>query len=158
MVKPFAKLTAIQNVMVSRIYGRDSARSLKQSKVESSEILDYVGLGDRGHVIASSLTLADRKRLELGRVLASKPRLILLDELMSGLNPVEIEAAMQLIQNVRDSGITVIMVEHIVKAVLGISNKIVVLSAGEKIAEGTSQKIARDQQVIAAYLGEESYA
>ena len=153
LVKPFAQLTALQNVMVGRIYGREPAQTLKQAGEESSEILNIVGLGDKRDVVAHSLTLPNRKRLELARALATNPYLLLLDEIMAGLNPVEAEAAMELIKNIRDSGITVIMVEHIVKAVFGISGRVVVMNYGEKIAEGTPQEMANNQAVIEAYLG-----
>lgn len=153
LVKPFAQLTAVENVMVGRVYGRNPAQSLKQAGTEAREILDFVGLGDRGNVVAHSLTLPNRKRLELARALATKPQLLLLDELMAGLNPVETEAAMELVRNIRDSGVTVIMVEHIVKAVLGISSRVVVINIGEKIAEGTPQEVVNNQAVIEAYLG-----
>jgi branched-chain amino acid transport system ATP-binding protein len=159
LVKPFAQMTALQNVMVGRLYGRNPAHSLKQATTESRETLDFVGLGgDKADIVAGSLTLADRKRLELGRALAARPQLLLLDELMAGLNPVETEAAMRLVKNIMDSGITVIMVEHIVKAVVGLSNRMIVLNAGEKIAEGTPQQVVNDQQVIEAYLGKTQHA
>jgi len=158
LVKPFAQMTALQNVMVGRLYGRNPARSLKQATIESRETLDFVGLGDKADIVAGSLTLADRKRLELGRALAARPQLLLLDELMAGLNPVETETAMRLVKNIMDSGITVIMVEHIVKAVVGLSNRMIVINAGEKIAEGAPQQVVNDQQVIEAYLGKTQHA
>lgn len=153
LVKPFAQMTALQNVMLGRLYGRSPARGMKRAEAESEEILDFIGLRDKRDVIASSLTLADRKRLELGRALAAKPALLLLDELMAGFNPAETDAAMRLVQNIRDSGITMVMVEHIVKAVLGLSDRVIVLSAGEKIAEGSPHEVANNQRVIEAYLG-----
>jgi len=153
LVKPFAKLTAVENVMVGRVYSRNPAQSLKQAGAEAREILDFVGLRDKADVVAHSLTLLNRKKLELARALATKPHLLLLDEIMAGLNPAETEAAMELVQNIRDSGITVITVEHIVKAVLGISNRVVVINTGEKIAEGTPQEVVNNQAVIEAYLG-----
>jgi ABC-type branched-subunit amino acid transport system ATPase component len=95
----------------------------------------------------------DRKRLELARALATKPRLLLLDELLAGLNPSEVLASMELIQSIRDTGITIIMVEHLVKAVFGIADRVIVLNAGDLIAQGTPDTISRDQNVIDAYLG-----
>ncbi len=153
LVKPFAQMTALQNVMVGRLYGRNSTQSMKQAETESEEILDFIGLGEKRDVLAASLTLADRKRLELGRALAARPELLLLDEMMAGLNPTETDAAMQLVREIRNSGITVLMVEHIVKAVVGICDRVIVLSAGEKIAEGSPQEVINDQRVIEAYLG-----
>lgn len=153
LVKPFAQMTALQNVMVGRLYGRNSTHGMKQAETESEEILDFIGLGEKKNVLAASITLGDRKRLELGRALAARPELLLLDEMMAGLNQAETDAAMQLVRKVRDSGITVFMVEHIVKAVMGICDQVIVLNAGEKIAEGSPQQVINDQSVIEAYLG-----
>jgi len=153
LVKPFHQLTAFQNVMVGRTYGKDPASNFGKGKEEVLEILNFVGLGNRKEVIASQLTVAERKRLELARALATHPRLLLLDELMAGLNSAETETAMDLVNRIRDSGVTVMMVEHIMKAVLGISDRVMVLNAGEKIAEGFPKEVVKNQLVIEAYLG-----
>jgi branched-chain amino acid transport system ATP-binding protein len=151
--KPFLELKAVQNVMVGRVYGRNATKNLKQAEEESLEILDRVGLLDKANVLAKDLTLMQRKRLELARALAADPTLLLLDELMAGLNPAEADDAMNTIKKIRDSGITIVIVEHIMKAVMGLSDRIVVLNMGEKIAEGTPQEISHDPYVINVYLG-----
>jgi branched-chain amino acid transport system ATP-binding protein len=153
IVKPFPQLTTLQNVMVGRTYGKNPASSLRKAKDEVAEIVNFVGLGSKIEVPASQLTMADRKRLELARALAAHPRLLLLDELMAGLNLAETETAMDLVKKIRDSGITVIMVEHIMKAVLGICDRVIVLNVGEKIAEGAPKEVVKNQLVIEAYLG-----
>lgn len=153
LVKPFPHLTAMQNAMVGRLYGSSPARTQGQAREECAGILDLVGLTGKHNALAKNLTLVERKRLELARALAARPRLLLLDELMAGLNPTETDAAMQTIRAIRDSGITIIMVEHIIKAVFGLCDRVIVLNAGEKIAEGSPQAIVGDQIVIEAYLG-----
>jgi branched-chain amino acid transport system ATP-binding protein len=153
LVKPFHQLTTLQNVMVGRAYGKDPANNIRRAKEEVIGILNFVGLGNKIEVIASQLTMAERKKLELARALAAHPQLLLLDELMAGLNSAETETAMNLVNKIRDSGVTVIMVEHIMKAVLGISDRIIVLNVGEKIAEGPPKEVVKNQQVIEAYLG-----
>ena len=153
LVRPFPELTVLENATIGRVYGRDSVKIRSKAESEAFEILAKVGLDGRASEKAKSLTLVDRKRLELARALAAKPKLLLLDELLAGLNPSEVLASMELIQRIRDTGITIIMVEHLVKAVFGIADRVAVLNAGDLIAEGTPDVVARDQKVIDAYLG-----
>jgi branched-chain amino acid transport system ATP-binding protein len=153
LVRPLPELSVLDNAAIGRVYGRNPTRSRSRAEKESIKTLEIVGLAERAFEKAKSLTLVDRKRLELARALAADPKLLLLDELLAGLNPSEVLTAMALIQSIRDTGITIIMVEHLVKAVFGIADRIVVLSAGELIAEGTPAEVSCDEKVIDAYLG-----
>ncbi len=153
LVRPFLSLSVLDNVAIGRIYGRQANRNRRQAESAARETLEMVGLASRAEDQACSLTLVDRKRLELARALAARPKLLLLDELLAGLNPSEVLSALKLIQSVRDSGITIVIVEHLVKAVFNIAGRIVVLNAGDKIAEGSPSAIANNSQVIDAYLG-----
>ena len=154
IVKPFLEFTALKNVMVGRVYGQEPARNLKVAAEESREILEVVGLFDKAEILAKDLTLMERKRMELARALAARPQLLLLDELMAGLNHAEAEAAMQLIRQIKDDlNLTILRVEHIVKAIVGLSDRILVLNMGGKIAEGPPQEIIHDPEVIDVYLG-----
>lgn len=152
LVRPFAGLTALDNVRVGRLYGRARAAAVP-ADAEAARLLTLVGLEDRGHVPAGRLTLIDRKRLELARALATGPRLLLLDEFLAGLNPVETATAMALIRRLVDDGLTVLMVEHIVWALMDLAGRLIVLSAGEKIAEGPPAAVAADPAVLDVYLG-----
>jgi branched-chain amino acid transport system ATP-binding protein len=151
--KPFLEFTAVENVMVGRVYGANPTKNLIHAEEESLEILEKVGLYEKAKVLAKDLTLMQRKRLELARALAARPKLLLLDELMAGLNHAEAEEAMETIRDIRETGVTIMIVEHIVKAIMGLSDRIVVLNMGEKIAEGTPQEIAHDPHVVEVYLG-----
>jgi branched-chain amino acid transport system ATP-binding protein len=152
LVRPFAGLSGLENVLVGRLYGR--ARATTAEAVAAAErLLALVGLEDRAGVPASQLTLMDRKRLELARALATSPRLLLLDEFMAGLNPAETGTAMTLIRRLQAEGMTVLMVEHIVWALMDLSRRIIVLSAGEKIADGPPEAVAADPAVVEVYLG-----
>jgi branched-chain amino acid transport system ATP-binding protein len=153
LVRPFPNVSVLDNVAVGSVYGRQPAKSRKAAEVHALTVLERLGLADRAGVAAKSLTLVDRKRLELARALATHPRLLLLDELLAGLNPSEVVQAMDLVRQIRDSGVTIVMVEHLVKALFGVSDRVAVLSAGEKICEGSPRQVAQDARVIDAYLG-----
>jgi len=158
LVKPFVRLTALENVMAGRAYGRQPARNLKQARKEAMEILDLVQLGSKKDVAAARLQLIDRKRLEIARALATKPNLLLLDEVFAGLNPSEVEEALHLVMTIKQLGVTLMIVEHVLKVILEVSHRVLVLSSGVKIYEGTPREAIRDQRVVKAYLGEDFYA
>jgi len=158
IVAPFSNMTVLENVMTGLTYGRSGeGKSLKEIRDESVEIVNFVGLGKKTDVLAKNLTLAERKRLEVARALATKPELLLLDEAVAGLNPTETSAFLETIRKIRESGVTIIMVEHVMRCVMSLSDRIVVLNYGRKIAEGSPQEICQNKAVIEAYLGE-SYA
>jgi branched-chain amino acid transport system ATP-binding protein len=154
LTKPFAEMTALQNVMIGRMYGSDPVRSLRQAEKECESILEFIGLGGKGLSMAATFGMVDRKKLEIARALATKPKLLLLDETMAGLNPTEMEDALQLVKAIGDSGVTLIVVEHVMKAILDISSRLIVINYGEKIVEGKPQEVVKNQRVIEAYLGE----
>jgi branched-chain amino acid transport system ATP-binding protein len=152
LVRPFPGLSALDNVLVGRLYGRARTTTTEALR-EAERLLTLVGLEGRAKVPAADLTLIDRKRLELARALATAPRLLLLDEFMAGLNPTETATAMALVRRLLAGGVTILMVEHIVWALMDLAARVVVLSAGEKIADGTPAAVAADPAVIDVYLG-----
>jgi branched-chain amino acid transport system ATP-binding protein len=158
LTRPFMRMTCLENVMVGRAFGREACAGYKQTKAEARDILEKVGLQHKEQVPAAGLNVIGRKRLELARALAGHPHLLLLDEIMAGLNPMEIAAAVGLIKQINQSGVSVIIVEHVMKALLSISERVVVLDAGRKIAEGTPREIVNNEDVIRAYLGQAVHA
>jgi branched-chain amino acid transport system ATP-binding protein len=153
-VKVFGAMPASQNVLAGAIFGSPGRRSLKQAGEEVERLMEFVGLSGVAGVPAKDLTLANQKRLEVARALATTPDLLLIDELMAGLNPTEVAQAMDLVAAIRMQGTTVLIIEHVMKAIMGICDRIAVLHHGEKIAEGTPQEIATSRTVVEVYLGE----
>nr|WP_223258213.1 ABC transporter ATP-binding protein [Thermogemmatispora tikiterensis] len=153
VTQPFKGLSVRENVMIGALFGR---RGLKQAAAREAAdaVLERVGLAAKAHFRADQLTVADRKRLELARALALEPELLLLDEVMAGLTPTEMEQAIALIRAIHASGVTVLVIEHVMQAIMGLSQRIMVLHQGTKIAEGPPEQVLADQRVIEAYLGE----
>jgi len=152
IVKPFGNLSVLDNVMIGALTRRASTR---QARADAERVIDLCGLGPHTAARARALPLALRKRLEVARALATQPRLLLLDEVMAGLNPTELGGMIDLIRRLHAEGLTLIVIEHIMAAMMRLAQRIVMLHHGEKIAEGTPQQITSDRRVIDAYLGEE---
>ncbi|UCE33704.1 MAG: ABC transporter ATP-binding protein [Deltaproteobacteria bacterium] len=157
-VKVFPDLPALSNVTLGFHFGMSPGLSSKDAVREATELLEFVGLSALKATPAKDLTLANQKRLEVARALATDPELLLLDEMMAGLNPTELAQAMELIARIRDKGITIIMIEHVMKAIMNVCERIMVLHHGQKIAEGTPQEIATSEEVIKVYLGDKAHA
>lgn len=152
IVQPFGNLTVLDNVVMGALVRE---KVIPSARTRAHQMLQLVGLEKHESVMAKGLTIGNRKRLELARALATEPKLLLLDEPMGGLNPTEVNALMVLVRKIADQGITVFWVEHVMHAIMNLSDRIIVLHHGEKIAEGKPKEVGTDRRVIQAYLGEE---
>ncbi|HBJ81959.1 MAG: branched-chain amino acid transport system ATP-binding protein [Pseudothermotoga sp.] len=155
IVKPLKDMTVMENV-ITGAFLRTSSR--KEAEDIANRVLKLTNLLPKKDMLAGSLTIADKKRLEIAKALATRPKMLMLDEVMAGLNQSEIKEAMELCVNLNKQGITLLIVEHVMEAIMPISQRVIVLSAGEKIAEGTPEEIVNNEKVITAYLGERYYA
>jgi branched-chain amino acid transport system ATP-binding protein len=153
VVRPFPHLTALENVLAGRLFGGKGASKTEASVADAMAVLEEVGLDHKAHVKAESFTILERKWLEVGRALAGRPKLMLLDEFMAGISSQEIPDAVALVKSINASGVTVILVEHIIKAITAACDRVVVLDAGRKLAEGSVEDVVADPSVVEAYLG-----
>jgi branched-chain amino acid transport system ATP-binding protein len=155
IVKPFPGMTLLENVSIGALFGKDKIRDAREAREKTRAILSTVNLSGQEDVAVENLNISERKRLELARALAMDPELLLLDEVMAGLNTTEINWIMDLIRKLNEKeGRTILVIEHVMKAIMGISHRIMVLHHGQKIAEGPPERISNDESVISAYLGE----
>jgi len=154
IVKPFPGMTLLENVAIGALFGKDKIRSAKAAQEKTRSLLEKVNLAEKADVKVENLNISERKRLELARALAMDPELILLDEVMAGSNQMELNLIMNLIKQLNSEGRTIVLIEHVMKAIMGVSQRIIVLHHGQKIAEGTPEEIKQNDSVISAYLGE----
>jgi len=152
IVKPFGSKSVLYNVTVGSFA---TTNSRTEAEAKALKVLEYLNFADKKDILAANLTIADRKRLEIAKALATEPKLLLLDEVMAGLRPNEVDEMVDILKNLRSRGITIFVIEHIMRAIMAMSDRIVVIQFGKKIAEGTPAEIANNEKVIKAYLGED---
>jgi branched-chain amino acid transport system ATP-binding protein len=157
IVRPLNELSVRENVMVGSCFGREGF-NLNEAEKVANEVMDFLGILPRASQLASSLNVAQKKRLEMARALASRPDLLLLDEVLAGLNTSEISVMVDTIRNIRQQGITIIMIEHVMHAIMNVSDRVIVLDYGQVIAEGTPAEVVNNQKVVEAYLGDPKMA
>jgi branched-chain amino acid transport system ATP-binding protein len=153
ITKPFLQMSVLENVMLGAYFGVARKHHLKTCQKNAEKILALIGLTEKRKALASQLTLVERKRLELARALSTEPRVLLLDEVIGGLNPTETLETLDIIRGINERGITILMIEHVMKAIMDLSHRIIVLNYGKKIAEGSPKEITSTKSVIDAYLG-----
>ena len=157
IVRPLNDLTDLENVMAGACYGHEN-KSLKEAQVIADEVMDFLGLSERRDMLAGSLNVAQKKRLEMARALASRPYMLLLDEVLAGLNPTEIAEMVEVVLKIREQGVTILIIEHVMHALMNVSDRVIVLDYGILIAEGSPEEIANNPKVIEAYLGDPDLA
>jgi branched-chain amino acid transport system ATP-binding protein len=157
-VKVFGNMTVNDNVRIGSLFGTSTRVSSSEADRDTAELLSFVELSSQKYSLAKDLTLANQKKLEVARALATRPELLLLDEMMAGLTYTEVAQSMELVEKIHQKGVTIIMIEHVMKAIMNVCDRIIVLHHGKKIAEGTPQEIAGNQAVVEVYLGEQSHA
>lgn len=153
IMKPLKNLTVMDNVIASCYFGHAAAKTREEAVERATEVLKFTGLYEKRHVLSKEMGTPDQKRLEMARALATKPEVLFLDENMAGLNPTETAEAIELIRRINQSGVTILLIEHIMQAVVSLCEKVIVLHHGEKIAEGTPEEVMNDPYVMEVYLG-----
>jgi branched-chain amino acid transport system ATP-binding protein len=153
IAQPFVGMSVVENVMVGALFAARERSGIAATRSKAFAVLDSLGLAEKADLPAESLSVPERKRLEIAKALATQPQLLLLDEVMAGLNPAEVDLAIALIEQVREQGVSILLIEHVMQAIAGLADRVVVLHHGKKILEGPTARVLSDDFVISAYLG-----